>query len=173
MTPRPKKKRAKANKTKKSILPGVLIIIIILGAFAMMRKSEETPIVASEQATARVLAEEPNYDQEAKAVGDTYFEAAKQCDLEKANSLRLIPVTIQADSVEKCKKNCSPTGLSYSFEKQWGKIVSEYIKEVEMTSDSVTLAYTITCKGEDHTIPLNMIRWSDDNKWQILSAFGY
>lgn len=102
---------------------------------------------------------------EARAVADEYFDAVKNCDLEKANSLRLLPNNI-TKTKEECQKECSG-GLRYKLLKP----VSYNSKESGgIVTEVAAFDYFASCSDKTTPLLIQLIRSSDDNKWQVFGT---
>jgi hypothetical protein len=158
-----KRKKSKIKKAQKRI---ALIAIATL-ALALVAYSRFDKLTSSSKSKNTNSGSTLYFEKDAKVVADAYFEAAKQCDLEKANSYRLVPQKLKSDSISKCKTDC-PGGITYEYKGQEGTTISS--KEGEEVIDTVVLRYSFVCNGEKLPARLIMSRSSLDNLWTVLNS---
>lgn len=160
------KKKPFFNSITVSVVALLLLSTILIGVIYLSKRTQKEDIVqqpASGSESSRNSLNNPAVA-EAKAVADEYFEAVKNCDLEKANSLLLLPKNT-SKTTEECQSEC-PGGLRYKFLKP----VSYNSKESGGVAYEVAaFDYLASCSDKTTPLLIQIIRSSDDNKWQVLS----
>lgn len=152
---------------------GVLALCATIFATWHVSRLDPSPV---DQPKIEEISPEDKYSQEdrlaieeARAVADSYFAAAKECDLDRAQSYRLLPSNDE-QSPEKCRQQC-PGGIVYEFAK-----TNNYAKEpVEgEVTEYAFLEYWISCDGKTHPAMVQMMRSPEaDNIWQIINATAF
>ncbi len=164
------KKSVKSKKqSKRNILITTVCLVVVLAvitAVVLLQRSKSSTVP---QAT-KILpsSKQISAAREARAVAEAYFEAASQCDLEKANSYRLAPKKLPENAVDECKQEC-PAGLRYSFIKQTADV--DRSEEKGVVYEFVNFQYTFDCNGRTYPTILSMIRSSADNTWMVVNSF--
>jgi len=103
---------------------------------------------------------------EAKVIADKYFEAASNCELETANSLRLLPKNITL-SKEECQKECLG-GLTYKYIKPVSYSSSQ---SGGVTTEVAAFDYVFGCGDKAYPTLVQMVRSSEDNTWMVFNTF--
>lgn len=167
------KKRQKRNKNqqKRQILTvtiaSVILIMIATAIYIIQKPPKEIKV---QQPSAQTGYTQHSLSSpavaEAKAVAEKYFEAAKNCDFEAANSMRILPKNI-TQTKEECHDEC-PGGLQYKFIKP----VSYNSAESEgITTEFAAFDYVFGCGDQTHPTIMQMMRSSDENMWLVFNTF--
>lgn len=153
----------------------LILLIILCGALIIYNRSNSdtqssTPLLSEGDTTEEQI--DPTKAvamQEAREVAESYFMAARECDLEKANSYRLFPLS--TSTKEECLADC-PGGLQY-----------KYIKDLTYNDDEVdgvktelaVFLYYFSCPSKESTLQtydtrIQLMRMPEDNIWRVINT---
>ncbi|MES2970762.1 MAG: hypothetical protein V4702_00385 [Patescibacteria group bacterium] len=170
-TKQKQKSQKKFVLNRTALIAGSVLLILALSLAVYIGRHSKTS-VTNEQSAPTNIKESTNTSltnpavAEAKAKADEYFEAASNCDLERANSLRLLPKNITL-SKEECQKEC-PGGLTYKYLKPVSYNSSE---SGGVTTEFAAFDYVFGCGDKTYPTLMQMVRSSDDKSWLVFNSF--
>lgn len=102
----------------------------------------------------------------AKTIAHSFFEAIKECDVEKANSYRLAPNKTTEQNKVECRKSC-PSGFLYTYT----ELITFDDHPVDGNkSEVVSFRYGLRCSTATRSLPVTVQMTKYEDKWYILTA---
>lgn len=168
MVKKKQKNKKKLRLNRKILVVTVILFvltILIVGMYFNQKPNQKTNTLQPRSTSSNTKNDLNNPAvAEAKATADKYFEAVSNCDLETANTLRILPKNI-TQSKEDCQKEC-PGGLTYKHIKPLSYNSSE---SGGITTEIATFDYAFGCGDKTYPTIMQMIRSSEDNIWLVFN----